>query len=115
MSNVGRLIIELFRAKKRVSTLSSRRSACGPNESLEEWLSSFTENLASLVLFVLMLSTYCEIKIQIVVIQYPKYSLCRTIHDGGIGAGVGAGRRDARHSFPLTEGEAGGQKGRRRR
>ena len=53
----------------------SRRSACGPSENLKDWLSSCRWYLASLMICVLMLSTNCEIKNQIVVIQYYRNSI----------------------------------------
>ena len=49
-------------------TWGSRRFACGPNEDLKERLSSCRYYLASLMIFNLMWSTNCEMKVQIVVI-----------------------------------------------
>ena len=51
-------------------TRGSRRSACGPNENLKERLSFWRYYPASLVIFVLMVFANCEIKIQILEIQY---------------------------------------------
>ena len=51
-------------------TWGSRRSACGPNENLLERLSFCRYYPACPVIFILMLSVNCEIKIQMLVIQY---------------------------------------------
>ena len=56
-------------------TRGSRRSAYGPNENLKKQLSSRREYLPSLVIFVLVLSTNREMKIQIVVIQHYRNSI----------------------------------------
>ena len=56
-------------------TQGSGRSVWDPNENLRERLSSCRSHLASLVSLFLMLSTNCEIKIQIVVIQYLRSSI----------------------------------------
>ena len=51
-------------------TQGHRGSACVPNENLKERLSSCSQYLSSLVIFVMMSSTNCEIWIQSVVFQY---------------------------------------------
>ena len=53
-----------------MGTGGSRRSVCVPNENLNERLRSGRLHLSSPVIFVMMFSANCEIKIQIVVIQY---------------------------------------------
>ena len=66
---VGSLIMALLWAKKRVSRGALGAHRCGPNENLREWLSSCRTYLASVVVFVLMFSTKCKMKSQIVVIE----------------------------------------------
>ena len=56
-------------------TRGSRRSDYGPNESWKERFRSSKWLLASLVIFVLISSTNCEMKIQIVSIQYKRDSI----------------------------------------
>ena len=77
-TTVRPLIIESFQAQKTSvyrGTRGSRRSACGPNGNLKERLSFCRYYPASLVIFILMLSANCEIKIQMLVIQYERNSI----------------------------------------
>ena len=55
-------------------TQGSRRCACGPNENLNERLSSRRWYVSHMT-FVLILFTNCEVKIRIVMIQYKRNSI----------------------------------------